>query len=90
MRELAPGGLVISVQICYIACMSKQYNRSEPSKEQQKTRERIIAAASSVLAAKGYDAMVLREISREAQAASGLVHYQNGFAQLQHSFLICL
>jgi AcrR family transcriptional regulator len=58
--------------------MSKQYTRSEPSEEQQQTRERIIAAASSVLAAKGYDATTLREISREAQAAPGLVHYYFG------------
>jgi AcrR family transcriptional regulator len=58
--------------------MSKQYTRSEQSEEQQHTRERIIAAASSVLAAKGYDATTLREISREAQAAPGLVHYYFG------------
>ena len=58
--------------------MSKQYTRSEPSEEQQQTRERIIAAASKVLAAKGYDATTLREISREAQAAPGLVDYYFG------------
>src|ERR1700730_7237453 len=58
--------------------MSNQHHTSEPSEEQQKTRERIIAAASSVLAAKGYDATTLREISREAQAAPGLVHYYFG------------
>src|SRR5690348_4314494 len=58
--------------------MSKQYTRSEPSEEQQQTRERIIAAAAKVLAAKGYDATTLREISREAQAAPGLVHYYFG------------
>ncbi len=58
--------------------MSKQYNREEPSEEQQKTRERIIAAASKVLAEKGYDATTLREIAREAQAAPGLVHYYFG------------
>jgi len=58
--------------------MSKQYNISEQSEEQQKTRERIIAAASKVLAEKGYDATTLREISREAQAAPGLVHYYFG------------
>src|SRR5690348_18037156 len=58
--------------------MSKQYTRSEPSEEQQQTRERIIAAASRVLATKGYDATTLREISREAQAAPGLVHYYFG------------
>ena len=58
--------------------MSKQYTISEPSEEQQQTRERIIAAASKVLAAKGYEATTLREISREAQAAPGLVHYYFG------------
>jgi AcrR family transcriptional regulator len=58
--------------------MSNQHTTSEPSEEQQHTRERIIAAASSVLAAKGYDATTLREISREAQAAPGLVHYYFG------------
>ncbi len=58
--------------------MSKQYNISEPSEEQQKTKERIIAAASKVLAEKGYEATTLREISREAQAAPGLVHYYFG------------
>jgi AcrR family transcriptional regulator len=58
--------------------MSKQYNISEQSEEQQKTRERIIAAASKVLAEKGYDATTLREISSEAQAAPGLVHYYFG------------
>jgi AcrR family transcriptional regulator len=71
-------GLAISVQICYIACMSKQYNISEPAEEQQKTKERIIVAASKVLAEKGYDATTLREISREAHAAPGLVHYYFG------------
>src|SRR5258706_6964371 len=58
--------------------MSKQYTRSEPSEEQQQTRERIITAASKVLAEKGYDATTLREISRQAQAAPGLVHYYFG------------
>jgi AcrR family transcriptional regulator len=58
--------------------MSKQYTISEPSDEQQKTKERIIAAASKVLAEKGYEATTLREISREAQAAPGLVHYYFG------------
>jgi len=58
--------------------MSKQYTLSEPSEEQQKTKERIIAAASKVLAEKGYEATTLREISREAQAAPGLVHYYFG------------
>ena len=58
--------------------MSKQYNISEPSEEQHKTKKRIIAAASKVLAEKGYEATTLREISREAQAAPGLVHYYFG------------
>ena len=58
--------------------MSNQQIRSELSEEQQHTRERIIAAAARVLAAKGYDATTLREISREAQAAPGLVHYYFG------------
>lgn len=58
--------------------MSKQYSKHEPSEEQQKTKERIIAAASKVLAEKGYEATTLREISREAQAAPGLVHYYFG------------
>jgi AcrR family transcriptional regulator len=58
--------------------MSNQHTTSEPSEEQQQTRARIIAAASRVLAAKGYDATTLREISREAQAAPGLVHYYFG------------
>ena len=58
--------------------MSKQYNISEPSEEQHKTKERIIAAASKVLAEKGYEATTLREISREAQAGPGLVHYYFG------------
>ncbi len=62
----------------YIACMSKQYTTPEQSEEHQKTKERIIAAASKVLAEKGYDATTLREISREAQAAPGLVHYYFG------------
>jgi AcrR family transcriptional regulator len=58
--------------------MSKQYNTDEPSEEQQKTRERIIAAARKILAEKGYDATTLREIAREAQAGPGLVHYYFG------------
>jgi AcrR family transcriptional regulator len=58
--------------------MSKQQKISEQSEEQQKTRERIISAASKVLAEKGYEATTLREISREAQAAPGLVHYYFG------------
>jgi AcrR family transcriptional regulator len=70
--------LAILVQLCYIARMSKQYNTTEPADEQQKTRERIIAAAWKVLAEKGYEAATLREISREAQAAPGLIHYYFG------------
>ncbi len=61
--------------------MSKQQitnNTEVPSEEQHKTRERIIAATSKVLAEKGYDATTLREISREAQVAPGLVHYYFG------------
>src|SRR5947208_9096160 len=58
--------------------MSKQHTASRQSEGQQETRERLIAAASKVLAEKGYDATTLREISREAQAAPGLVHYYFG------------
>jgi AcrR family transcriptional regulator len=58
--------------------MSNQHSKAEPSEEQQKTKERIITAASKVLAEKGYEATTLREISREAQAAPGLVHYYFG------------
>ncbi|WP_149402637.1 TetR/AcrR family transcriptional regulator [Dictyobacter arantiisoli] len=58
--------------------MSKQQNKTDQSEELQMTRERIIAATSKVLAEKGYDATTLREISREAQAAPGLVHYYFG------------
>lgn len=58
--------------------MSKQLSTSEHSEEQQETRARIIAAAAKVLAEKGYEATTLREISREAQAAPGLVHYYFG------------
>ncbi|HLJ35436.1 MAG TPA: TetR/AcrR family transcriptional regulator, partial [Ktedonobacteraceae bacterium] len=58
--------------------MSNQYSASGQTEEQQETRERIIAAAYKVLAEKGYDATTLREISREAQAAPGLIHYYFG------------
>ena len=61
-----------------IACMSKQTTTADQPEEQQETRARIIAAAYKVLAAKGYEATTLREISREAQAAPGLVHYYFG------------
>src|SRR5215470_7354117 len=71
-------GLAIFVQVWYIACMSKQYTIPEHAEDQQHTKARIIAAASKVLAKKGYDAATLREISREAQAAPGLVHYYFG------------
>jgi AcrR family transcriptional regulator len=71
-------GLQFSFSYGIIACMSKQHAVSEPLQEQQQTKERIIAAASKVLAEKGYDATTLREISREAQAAPGLVHYYFG------------
>jgi AcrR family transcriptional regulator len=55
--------------------MSNQENKTEAVGEQQKTRARIIAAASKVLAEKGYEATTIKEIAREAQAAPGLVHY---------------
>jgi AcrR family transcriptional regulator len=58
--------------------MSNQHTIPEPSEEQQHTKERIIAAASKILAEKGYEATTLREISREAHAAPGLVHYYFG------------
>jgi len=58
--------------------MSKQHHETEPTADHQKTRERIIAAAAKVLAEKGYEATTLREISREAEAAPGLVHYYFG------------
>lgn len=58
--------------------MSKQENMSKHTEQQQETRARIIAAAYKVLAEKGYDATTLREISREAEAAPGLVHYYFG------------
>ena len=58
--------------------MSKQKTASNQSEEQQETRARIIAAAYKVLAEKGYEATTLREISREAHAAPGLVHYYFG------------
>src|SRR5271167_4457308 len=58
--------------------MSKQHSTPEQSAAQHATRERIIAAAYKILAEKGYDATTLREISREAEAAPGLVHYYFG------------
>ncbi len=70
--------LAILQYLCYIACMSKQEKQSQKAEASQETRERIIAATSKVLAEKGYDATTLREISREAQVAPGLVHYYFG------------
>ncbi len=61
-----------------IACMSNQKHRTKESEETNETRARIIAAAYKVLAEKGYDATTLREISHEAEAAPGLVHYYFG------------
>jgi AcrR family transcriptional regulator len=59
--------------------MSKQdTTANKQAEEPQHTKERIIAAASKILAEKGYDATTLREISREAQAGPGLVHYYFG------------
>lgn len=58
--------------------MSKQDGEAKQTEQPQETRERIIAAASKVLAQKGYEAATLKEISREAQAAPGLVHYYFG------------
>jgi AcrR family transcriptional regulator len=58
--------------------MSKQSKTPERSDEQLETRARIIAAAYKVLGEKGYDATTLKEISREADAAPGLIHYYFG------------
>ena len=71
-------GLHFSFFYANIACMSNQDTGSAKIEEQQHTKERIIAAAAKILADKGYDATTLREISREAQAAPGLVHYYFG------------
>jgi AcrR family transcriptional regulator len=57
--------------------MSNQKNKME-TVEQPTARARIIAAASKVLAEKGYEAATVKEIAREAQAAPGLVHYYFG------------
>ena len=76
--KLLPKPLAFFIFLWYIACMSNQHIVSGHLEEQQQTKERIIAAASKVLAEKGYDATTLREISREAQAAPGLVHYYFG------------
>jgi AcrR family transcriptional regulator len=57
--------------------MSNQKIKTE-STEQQTARARIVAAASKVLAEKGYEAATVKEIAREAQAAPGLVHYYFG------------
>ncbi len=58
--------------------MSKQKNGATESRNAQETRERIITAAYNVLAKKGYEATTLREISKAADAAPGLVHYYFG------------
>ncbi len=71
-------GLAIFKRVWYIARMSKQEMISEQSEEHNTTRSRIIAAAAKILAEKGYEATTLREISREAQAGPGLVHYYFG------------
>ena len=58
--------------------MSNQKHHTTQSEAAQETRTRIITAAYKVLAEKGYDATTLREISKEADAAPGLVHYYFG------------
>jgi AcrR family transcriptional regulator len=73
-----PFALAFSENTWYVACMSKQHTTSEHSEGLQETRARIITAAAKVLAEKGYEATTLREISREAEAAPGLVHYYFG------------
>lgn len=70
--------LAIPRKLCYISWMSKQDNTKETTKDPQKTKEHIIAATYKVFAEKGYEATTLREISREAQVAPGLVHYYFG------------
>ncbi|GLV60554.1 TetR family transcriptional regulator [Dictyobacter sp. S3.2.2.5] len=57
--------------------MSNQKHQTT-SRDAQETRARIIAAAYQVLAQKGYEATTLREISKAAEAAPGLVHYYFG------------
>jgi AcrR family transcriptional regulator len=78
MRNEILFALAFSENAWYIDCMSKQHTTSEHSEELQESRARIITAAAKVLAEKGYDATTLREISREAEAAPGLVHYYFG------------
>jgi AcrR family transcriptional regulator len=58
--------------------MSKQKEDNIKTDSVQETRERIINAAYHVLAEKGYEATTLREISRAADAAQGLIHYYFG------------
>ncbi len=58
--------------------MSNQEQKSQKAEMPQETRKRIIAAAYSVLAEKGYEATTLKEISKVADAAPGLVHYYFG------------
>lgn len=58
--------------------MSNQEQKSQKAEVHQETRKRIIGAAYSVLAEKGYEATTLKEISKAADAAPGLVHYYFG------------
>ncbi len=58
--------------------MSKQKEDNTKPDSSQETRARIIDAAYHVLAEKGYEATTLREISRAADAAQGLIHYYFG------------
>ena len=75
-QEYCP--LAFSFILWYIACMSNQEQKSQKAEMPQETRKRIIAAAYSVLAEKGYEATTLKEISKAADAAPGLVHYYFG------------
>ncbi len=58
--------------------MSNQEKSSQKTEASQETRKRIIDAAYHVLAEKGYEATTLKEISKAADAAPGLVHYYFG------------
>ncbi|WP_161976994.1 TetR/AcrR family transcriptional regulator [Dictyobacter kobayashii] len=58
--------------------MSNQKYDTTPTGATQETRLRIINAAYKVLAEKGYEATTLKEISKAADAAPGLVHYYFG------------
>ncbi len=75
---MLPTPLAFQFKICYIACMSNQEQKSQKAEVPQETRKRIIAAAYRVLAEKGYEATTLKEISKAADAAPGLVHYYFG------------